>query len=256
MSFQDHFSAAAPDYARYRPRYPRELFEFLASLCARRSLAWDCATGSGQAAVGLAPFFEKVVATDASPQQIGNAARGPKIDYRIAAAEESDLDSESVDLVTVAQALHWLDLPRFHAEVHRVLVPEGVVATSCYYRLHADPAIDAIVRRYQDETVGPYWPPERALVARGYASLPFPFAEVQAPAFAIEKRWDLSGLLGYLGTWSATRRCREATGRDPLREVASDLLAAWGDPSAPRTIRWPLEVRVGRCSRPEAGLRL
>ncbi|HMF08106.1 MAG TPA: class I SAM-dependent methyltransferase [Thermoanaerobaculia bacterium] len=246
ISFKDHFSGVAQDYARYRPHYPEELFAFLASLCRRRELAWDCATGSGQAATGLARFFERVVATDASRQQIENARPDPKIDYRVAAAEESGLSPASADLVTVAQALHWLDLDRFYAEVRRVLAPGGALAVWSYYWLHVDPKIDAVVRRYHDETVGPCWPPERALVARGYASLPFPFEPVASAPLSIKERWDLAGLVGYLSTWSATRRFRESTGEEPLDLVIPDLLAAWGDPAEVKTVRWPLEIRVGR----------
>ena len=50
-----------------------QLFTYLASLCPAHDLAWDCATGNGQAAVALAPHFEQVIATDASAQQIDQA---------------------------------------------------------------------------------------------------------------------------------------------------------------------------------------
>jgi SAM-dependent methyltransferase len=246
ISFKDHFSDVAQDYARYRPRYPEELFAFVASVCPRHELAWDCATGSGQAATGLARFFERVVATDASPQQIANALADPKIEYRVAAAENSGLASGSVDLVTVAQALHWLDLDRFYGEVRRALAPGGTLAVWSYYWLHVDPKVDALVRRYHDETVGPYWPPERALVARGYATVAFPFEPIASPPLSIEEHWDFTAIVGYLSTWSATRRFRESTGEEPLDLVVPDLLAAWGDPKRVRTVRWPLEVRVGR----------
>jgi SAM-dependent methyltransferase len=246
VTFKDHFSAGSSDYARYRPRYPAELFEFLVSVSPRHGLAWDCATGSGQAATSLARVFDHVVATDASPQQIESALPDPKIEYRVAPAESSGLEAGSVDCVTVAQALHWLDLDRFHAEARRVLVADGVVAEWCYFRLHVEPAVDALIRRYHDEIVGPWWPPERALVARGYATLPFPFERILTPSFAIEETWRLTDMVGYLTTWSATRRCRESTGVDPLDGFVPELTAAWGDPAMVQPVRWPLEVRVGR----------
>ena len=244
--FPDHFSATAEDYARYRPRYPAQLYEFLASLCQRRELAWDCGTGSGQAALGLAAHFQRVVATDASRRQIENALPHPKVLYRVAQAEDSGLESARADLVTVAQALHWLDLSRFYPEARRVLVSGGILAAWCYNRLTVDASVDAVIGRYYEEIVGPYWPAERSLVEKGYASLPFPFDPVETPAFSMEESWVLPRLSGYLSTWSATHRFREATGRNPLEMIQDELEMAWGDPQARRSVRWPLSLRVGR----------
>ena len=247
-SFSDHFSEGARDYARFRPRYPAALFDWLASLSPRRALAWDCATGSGQAAEELARRFERVIATDASQKQLGQARENPPISYRVAAAETSGLDTESVDLVTVAQALHWLDLPRFYEEVRRVLADEGVIAVWSYQLASVDEPVDRVIRRFYGEVVGAYWPPERALVERGYEELPFPFAEIPAPRFAMEESWDLSHWIGYMGTWSAVTRYRNSIGADPIDLVRSDLEHAWTDPAAARTVRWPLQLRVGRKS--------
>ncbi len=245
-SFRDHFSSHAADYARYRPDYPGALFDFLASLAPARRRAWDCATGSGQAAAGLASRLEEVVATDASASQIAAAVAKPGILYRVAHADASGLPNGSVDLVTVAQALHWLDRDRFWPEADRVLAPGGVIAVWCYDLLRITPDVDAVVRRLSTEVVGPYWPPERAIVERGYGTLEFPFEEVPAPAFAMAKLWTFPDLLGYLRTWSANRRFEEATGNDPLRIVEGQLRAAWGQPGSARTARWDLDLRVGR----------
>jgi ubiquinone/menaquinone biosynthesis C-methylase UbiE len=155
VKFKDHFSGQAADYAKYRPDYPRELFAYLASLTPTRQWAWDCGTGNGQAAVGLAAFFDRVVATDASEKQILNAERNARIDYRVAPAGRSDLDSSSIDLVTVAQALHWFDLDAFYIEAKRVLKPRGALAAWCYNLLEIAPEIDAIVNRFYHEIVGP-----------------------------------------------------------------------------------------------------
>ena len=69
----DHFSAHAQNYARFRPTYPTELFAWLASQSPGHRLAWDCGTGNGQAALGLADHFVHVHATDLSPQQLAQA---------------------------------------------------------------------------------------------------------------------------------------------------------------------------------------
>ena len=247
MSFADHFSGVASGYAEFRPLYPEPLFDWLAGLSPRRDLAWDCATGSGQAAVALASRFERVIATDASSGQVAAAAPHPGVEYRVAPAESSGLAPASVDLVTVAQALHWFDRPAFYAEARRVLRPDGVVAAWTYGHPSIDERrADAALQRFYSETVGPYWPKERALVDAGYRTIDFPFAEVEPPEFEMVTRWTLAMLLGYVATWSAVTRFRAAQGRDPVEELAAALEPGWGDPLSARRIAWPLSMRVGR----------
>src|SRR5438445_1151717 len=247
MSFSDHFSVVSSAYAGFRPGYPDWLFQWLAGLPARRNLAWDCATGSGQGAVGLAPRFDRVIATDASAEQIAAATPHPRVDYRVAPAEASGLESESVDLVTVAQALHWLDRPAFFAEALRVLRSDGVIAAWTYGNPRLDDAqADLVLQRFTSQAVGPFWPPERALVDSRYRAINFPFAEIEPPAFEMEAQWTLPALLGYIGTWSATTRFRAVREYDPLPELARELERFWGVPEAPRRIGWPLAMRVGR----------
>jgi SAM-dependent methyltransferase len=244
--FADHFSGAAAEYARFRPRYPAALFSYLASLVSKEALAWDCATGSGQAAVALAGHLSRVVATDASAEQIAHAEPHPRVEYRVATAERSGLEAASVELVTVAQALHWFDLPAFYTETARVLRPGGVLAAWCYGQMVLpSAALQHTLDRFYSETLGPYWPAERRLVEEGYASLDFPFIELPAPSFAMEMQASLDGLLGYLGTWSATLRYIKATGHDPLPELGREIAIHWGDPRAQRAVRWPLPLRVG-----------
>src|SRR6266852_2935036 len=151
MSFKDHFSKQAPDYAKFRPQYPPELFEYLGGIAPQQKLAWDCATGNGQAAVALASVFERVIATDASEAQIANAEVNARVEYRVAPAENSGIESDTIDLVMVAQALHWFALDEFYAEANRVLKPSGIIAASAYNLLQIAPAIDEIVNRYYYE---------------------------------------------------------------------------------------------------------
>ncbi len=246
MSFADHFSGHADRYAAYRPSYPDALFDFLAGLAPANDRAWDCATGNGQAAIGLAAHFRSVVATDASFRQIAGARPHPAVRYVAATAERPPLPDGAADLVAVAQALHWFRLDRFYDQARRVLRPGGVIAAWCYTRTNVDPAIDGVVDHYYEEVVGPDWPAERSLVEAGYRTIPFPFAEVAAPPLAMSCRWDLPRLIGYLDTWSASQRYRARTGRDPIDGVRDALVAAWGEPAAEREVRWPLAMRVGR----------
>jgi ubiquinone/menaquinone biosynthesis C-methylase UbiE len=248
--FADHFSRVARDYATHRPRYPEALFAWLAQLPARRELAWDCAAGNGQASVGLASFFSRVIATDASRAQVTAATPHPRIEYRVAPAETSGLESGSTDLVTVAQALHWIDLQTFYPEVARVLAPGGALAVWTYglQRVEAGP-IDELLQDFYTRVVGPYWAPERKLVETGYRTLPFPFQEVSPPDFAMEVDWTLPELLGYVGTWSATDRFRQVEGSDPVEALGAAIAKHWDDPGRSRRVRWPLSVRAGYGSR-------
>ena len=246
MRVKDHFSEHAVGYAKYRPDYPKELFVYVASLAPGLNCAWDCGTGNGQAAIDLAVFFDRVVATDASEEQIRNAELNERVEYRVGRAEQSGLSSRSIDLITVAQALHWFDLNVFYLEAKRVLKPQGVVALWCYNLLQIAPEIDAIVNQFYRETVGSYWPPERKLIEDGYQPISFPFDEVHPPAFAMTANWSLSALVGYLQTWSGTRAFIAANHVEPVESIIPELAAAWGEPSRRLLASWPLSLRAGR----------
>ncbi len=246
MTFKDHFSIQAADYAKYRPYYPPALFEYLASIAPAKKIAWDCGTGSGQAALGLAPHFELVIATDPSEKQIRNAVLHEKIKYVVAPAEETDIAPQSVDLIMVAQALHWFDHEKFYAEVRRVSQPRGIIAVSMYNLLYSEPKITAIVNEFYFDIVGPYWPPERKHIESEYRTIPFPFAEIKPPPFSLETQWNLGELLGYLNTWSATQRFISQNGFNPLEKSVDRLASVWGDPESKKRIEWPLHLRVGK----------
>ena len=246
-TFQDHFSGVANQYADFRPHYPAELFDYLGTLVPRTSTVWDCAAGNGQATHDLAARFAKVIATDASKEQVASATPNPKVEFRVAPAEQSGLSNGSVELVTVAQALHWFDFNRFYAEVRRVLKPNGVLAAWAYgiNTVEGD-AVNGLVQDFYSNVVGPYWPPERVLVEEGYRTVPFPFSEIPSPIFRMEALWTLERLLGYFSTWSATNRCIKATGQNPLKPLSESLNSVWGDVQSPRLVVWPLSLRIGR----------
>jgi SAM-dependent methyltransferase len=250
MSFKDkdHFSGHADRYEAFRPTYPGALFAYLSSLCSIHDFAWDCATGNGQAAVALAPYFGTVIATDASERQVDHARPCENVQYRVAPADGAPVADASVDLVTVAQALHWFDLPRFYHEVRRVARRDGIVAVWCYQLHTVNPEVDAIVHRFYTDIVGPDWPPERRLVEEGYRTLGFPFHEIAPPSFQMVHHWDLNHVLGYLSSWSSTQRYQKRTGADPLDLIRGELSTAWGGPESTRDVTWPLHLRVGRVS--------
>jgi ubiquinone/menaquinone biosynthesis C-methylase UbiE len=243
--FKDHFSNHADSYEAFRPNYPADLFEYLASIATGHELAWDCATGNGQAALGVAPYFKAVIATDASARQIEQARPGENVQYSVSPASDAPTSDASVDLVTVAQALHWFDLAAFYAEVRRVARPDGILAVWCYEMHSITPEVDAIVSRLYHDIVGSYWPPERKLVEDGYSTMAFPFKELTPPRFRMAEQWDFSRFLGYLGTWSSVKRYERAMGHDPVDLVRKELEVAWGDPAPTREVVWPLNLRAG-----------
>jgi SAM-dependent methyltransferase len=245
-AFKDHFSASAAAYATFRPTYPKALFDFVSAIPAQRRTVWDCATGNGQAAVPLADYFDRVIATDASAEQVAHATPHARVSYGVGLADASGIESGSVDLVTVAQALHWLPHDRFFAEVRRVAAPGGALAVWCYTMALLGEPLDEIVGRYYSGTCGPYWSPERTLVDQGYCDIAMPIDELPAPPLAIEAHLTLAAFGGYMRTWSATRKLAAEIGHDPVIAVEEELRPHWGAEGATRPVRWPIRVRAGR----------
>lgn len=249
-AFKDYFSAKAAKYAASRPGYPRALIDFLADVAPGHGQALDCGCGNGQLSTQLARRFKRVIAIDASAEQIANAVPHESVFYRVAPAEQSGLPAGSIDLVTAAQAAHWLDLNAFYAEVRRVARANAILALIAYDILQVEDAeANAVIQRFCYDTMRPYWPPERRHVDDGYRSLPFPFAEIEAPLFVMEATWGIEELLGYIETWSAVSTAERVAGREPVDRFRAELTRIWGPPATKRIIRWPLSQRVGRVER-------
>jgi len=247
MTFKDHFSERAELYAVFRPHYPDSLFDFVAGLCNRHDVAVDCGTGNGQAAVEIARYFARVIATDPSEAQIKNASQRANVEYRIARAEQTGIEPKSVDLVVAAQALHWFDAKAFFEEAKRILRPDGAIAVWGYGDPVLDtPALQALLHQFNRGKLESYWSADRQLLLDGYRTIEFPFNELGSPQFELEARWNLEQLLGYLRTWSATARYIKECGVDPVSELEPNLAHAWGDASEPRLVRWPLHLRAGK----------
>jgi SAM-dependent methyltransferase len=240
------FDQGGGNYARFRPDYPPALAAWLAEQAPGRQLAVDVGCGNGQLTALLGAHFERVIGFDPSADQLANATPHAKVVYQRAAAEQLPVADGSVSLITAAQAAHWFDIPGFYAEARRIAAPGAVLALISYGVLSLGPGLDEVFRRFYDDDIGPYWPPERALVDSGYATIDFPFAEFTAPPMQIRLQWTLDQLLGYVSTWSATRAVREAGKEHVLTRFADQLGAAWGEPAQARTVTWPVSMRVGR----------
>jgi SAM-dependent methyltransferase len=240
------FSPLAKLYSKHRPTYPAELFAYLAGLAPGRALAWDCATGSGQAALGLAEHFDAVVGTDISADQIEQAFQHPRVRYVVAPAERSPHADASVALVTVAQGVHWFDLDAFYAEVARVLEPGGVLAVWGYHLARVSDDVDNVLSNYCLDVLAKHWGPGIQHLVRGYMEMPFVDGEIETPPFVATADWNLADMEGFLRSWSATKSYADDIGGDPLGIVWEPLMRAWGDPTSPRRVEWDLFLRVAR----------
>jgi ubiquinone/menaquinone biosynthesis C-methylase UbiE len=245
MSFIDLFSENPGLYASARPRYPDALLEFVAAMSPDRETAWDCGTGSGQAAVALARHFRTVWATDPSKAQLDHALACPGVIYSIQPAEKVSFPDSSVAALTVAQALHWFDHARFFAEARRVLKPGGFFCAWGYSWSHADPSIDEVVRETVLEPIRRYWPSQNSLLWDGYRTVDLPFRAVPTPALEILQEWTFLEYVAYLHTWSATRRAIQELGPGFFDDACDRIKRAWGNPEQSREIRMPLSILAG-----------
>lgn len=240
---QDHFSSIAPQYALGRIGYPEDLYNFLGAQCAGHDLAWDCATGSGQAALDLARTFSGVIATDISAELLTLAPPHPRISYRMASAEESGIESGAVDLITVAQALHWFDLNRFWPEVMRVLKQGGVMAFWGYTWPVVAPGVDSVLEDFK-AVIASSWPERNSILLAGYSSIRAPLREIPSPSFEASAQWALEDYLAHLDSWSATRYYHERTGEDVVEQFRPAFDRVWRGGRV--LVKWPLILRVFR----------
>lgn len=243
---KDLFSAQANDYARYRPTYPPELFDYILGFVNGKERAWDCATGNGQAALVLADHFKTVEATDLSEAQLKNAPQRENVRYSVSTAEQTKFADNSFDLITVATAYHWFRWKDFYAEATRVGKAGCVVAAWGYHVFYsADAAITAVIQHFYHHIIKPYWDAERRYVEDRYATVEFDFAPLPEREFDLVLHWRKEDLTGYLSTWSAVQHYQKQHGRSPLELIAGEVENAWPD-NEEREFHFPLFLRLGR----------
>jgi len=243
----DHFSSVSTAYAAFRPRYPREVFEFVASIAPRHHRAWDCGAGNGQATTDLADWFDEVVGTDVSAEQIAHAPAHPKVRWLVAPAEATPLEDASADLITIAQALHWFDHAKFYAEVRRVAAQGAAIAAWTYGSPSMEGEVGAALQQFMYGRLVAYWAPERRHVEQEYRTIPFPFEPIAAPRLSLVESWTAAQVVGYGRSWSATSRYVAQHGEDPIPEFERELHGLWSDGER-RSIVWPLVLIAGRVS--------
>lgn len=232
-------------YARARPQYPAELFSFIKTLVPNVATAWDCATGNGQAAIGLSKIFDHIYATDISDGQIANHLNVENATFLVSPAEDTKFSDNMFDLVNVAQALHWFDLDEFWPEIVRVLKPGGAFITYSYAWFSVTPDIDAVVESEVKSVIASYWAPNNQLAIDGYRDVAFPFEKLSVPNIDIRVEWNFDQMINYLHTWSATRRCMDAQGPEFFDNASEKLKQVWGNPGDVKIATSPLTIIAG-----------
>jgi len=240
----DNFSTGASDYALYRPGSPKEIFDFIYAHVKNFNTAWDCGTGNGQVATILAERFKTVYGTDISEKQLTLAQQKDNIIYRKERAEQTSFPDHSIDLITVAQAIHWFDFEPFYKEVSRVAAPGAFFAAWTYSLLRLTPELNKVIDHFYWDITHPYWDKERTYVDQEYKTIPFPFKEIQQPEIYIVKLYNLNQLIGYLRTWSGVQHYIKQEKKDPMEIITKDLQNAWGSAQS-HEVRWPVHVRAG-----------
>jgi len=241
---KDNFSTQAKAYAQYRPYYPPEMISYIVSLVANKDAALDVATGNGQVAAALAPYFKEVYGTDISAKQLQNAAPAPNLIYKEGSAEDTGFNNEQFDLITVAQAIHWFKFDAFYAEVKRILKPDGLFAVMGYGLFSTNPGTDVIINHFYKDIIGSYWDPERRYIDENYATIPFPFKEIEAKKFTNHFTWTFEQLTGYLETWSAVQHYIKQNGNNPVDSIRGELQVSWEESN--KQVTFPLLLRIGQ----------
>ena len=244
--FIDNFSKQVDSYHKFRPSYPSNLFEFLSSMTSEHQLSWDCGTGNGQSANSLTHYYEKVFATDPSTQQIENAKLHKRIIYRVETAEKTSLENNTVDLITVAQAVHWFNFDNFYSEVKRVLKQDGIIAVWAYGLPIIENSVDKIIKHFHDNIVGDFWQAENRLIENEYETIPFPFKQITTPNFFIQKEISFSDTVGLLKSWSATQKYIDKHNQNPIALIEKELLEIWGEKESEKSATWKLILKVGQ----------
>ena len=247
MSKINWFDSKGQNYAEFRPGYPQELLAWVASTAKNHQLLWDCATGNGQAACALAEYFETIIATDSASSQIEAATPNPRVHFKVASAEQSGLDNNSVDCITIAQALHWFANETFFNEARRVAKPGASIAAWCYATaVLEDKEMNSVWLKCYDEYLRPYFPPGREHVDNAYATIPFPFSHKQTKTFRQDYSWTLKRFLQYVGTWSATRKYLHTHSIDPIKDLIEPrLLAVHSDLGKEYDVYFDITVHQG-----------
>jgi len=241
----DNFSEQADLYAQYRPVYPKAMYDFIFRHVPQKRVAWDCGTGSGQAAIYLAEHFEEVYANDISKEQLDNAPERENITYFNVPAENTGFPENKFDLITVAQAIHWFDFNNFYKEVYRTAKNKALLAAICYDIVQVDEELNLMIKKFYDKAFERYFGKNREYIDEQYQTIPFPFGEIEAPEFSMSYQWESSDLEGYFNSWSAVQKIKKTDGINPVDHWMEELKSKWPKNEV-KEVTFPIFLRLGK----------
>ncbi|OTG67595.1 class I SAM-dependent methyltransferase [Acinetobacter silvestris] len=240
---KDLFSENSQLYQQARPSYPVSVIQEILKYVPERHFAWDCGAGSGQFTQLLAPYFDYVVATDVSEDQLQHAPYFENISYQVQSAEHTTFAAHSFNLITVAQAIHWFDFDVFYKEVRRTLKQDGILAVIGYGLIQVEhKMINALIQDLYFNTLKGYWDPERRYIDENYTTIPFPLKELEVPKFKMQYQWSSAQLLNYIQTWSALKHYKKQNQLNPLQALEDYFKKEQCD----FVVEFPVLLRLGQ----------
>lgn len=242
-------------YQKYRPTYPPSLYQFFADVCRTGTgtleSAVDVGCGTGLSTRPLCEYFHHVTGIDISETQI-NMARAAhaqsNLSFVVSEAERlTVMPDDSTDLVTVAQAIHWINQEPFYRELDRILKPGGSLIVYGYGNcvLDNDKGNQVIDKFYRQDLLG-FWDSRRRHIDNLCQEICLPFPGwTRNSDFVIQYRWTAAEVVGYLSTWSAWQSyLKQNPESDLLMGIQQQLEEIYQDQKV--TITWPVFLLLGR----------
>lgn len=240
------FGKQAATYAKGRPGYPPELYQWISENSPAHDLVWDIGTGSGQAAHALTDYFKSVYATDISAEQIAAAKPHADISYKASPAQNSGLPRGSVDCMTVATAVHWFADTPFWEEVSRVAATDALFCAWTYQLPQCERDVHAQFLDPMFALIDPYWAEGNRICMAGYKAeaLNCPFPVLTPPQFDAGGIWSAQQLVNFTESWSAHFRAREDGLGKALETLSAKFLIDTGDKAI--DFKLPISVLAAR----------
>jgi ubiquinone/menaquinone biosynthesis C-methylase UbiE len=222
------FSTGSDNYLKYRPKYPKELYDYIVHQCILHDSVWDCACGNGQVAADISDYFSNVEASDIAESQIENAIKIDNVHYTVQDSENTTFPDNAFDAICIAQALHWFPTEKFFREVKRVLKPSGKFFCWGYSFFMVEKAIDTLIQENLLSFIDPFWADGNRVLHHEYDQVHFPFSYKNKTNYTMIESWNLELLCGYIATWSAVKLYNEHHSTSIVKNLFDVLVKYWG----------------------------